>query len=127
MKKYILILIALFILSLSCFSCAPAVDLVLSGKIENGTRVIEVKASQFKFAPDPIVVKLGEKVKLVVTSADVAHGLAIEEFKVNLVIPAQETKTVEFVVDQEGAFRVFCSVYCGSGHTHMQAKLIVQK
>jgi len=127
MKKYILIFVALFILAVSHFSFVYAADLEASGKIEDGVRVIEVKASQFKFQPDPIVVKLGEKVKLVVTSADVTHGLAIGEFKVNLTIPTQETKTVEFIADQAGSFRVFCSVYCGSGHTHMQAKLIVQK
>lgn len=127
MKKYILIFVALFILTVSHFSFVYAVDLEASGKIEDGVRVVEVKASQFKFQPDPIVVKLGEKVKLIVTSADVTHGLAIGEFKVNLTIPSQETKTVEFIADQAGSFRVFCSVYCGSGHTHMQAKLIVQK
>jgi len=101
-------------------------DFRLSGKLENGIRIVEVKASQYKFEPDPIEVKLGEKVRLVVTSTDVAHGLAIDEFKINLSVSPQETKTVEFTADKKGTFHAYCNVYCGSGHGHMHASLIVK-
>ncbi len=98
----------------------------LSGKLKDGIRVIEVKASKYKFDPDPIVVKLGERVRLVVTSTDVAHGLAISEFKVNLSVPAGKTETIEFVADKKGTFYAYCSVYCGPGHGNMRASFIVQ-
>ena len=100
--------------------------LELSGKLENGIRVIEIKALRYKFEPDPIVVRLGEKVRLVVTSADVAHGIAISEFNVKLSVPAGKTESVEFVVDKQGEFRAYCSVYCGSGHGQMHASFIVK-
>jgi len=99
----------------------------LSGRIEDGIRVIEVKASRYKFKPDPIVVSLGEKVRLVVTSADVAHGIVIPEFSVNLSIPAGKTESVEFVAERKGTFHAHCSVYCGPGHAHMHASLIVKE
>jgi cytochrome c oxidase subunit II len=98
----------------------------LSGKVENGIRIVEVKALRYKFEPDPIVVRLGEKVRLVVTSIDVAHGIAILEFKINLSVPAGKTENVEFVADKKGSFPAYCSVYCGSGHGHMQASLVVK-
>lgn len=99
----------------------------LSGKLENGIRIIEVKASRYKFEPDPVVVRLGEKVRLVVTSTDVAHGIAISEFDVKLSVPAGKTESVEFVADKEGSFYAYCSVYCGSGHGKMQGVLRVVK
>jgi cytochrome c oxidase subunit 2 len=101
-------------------------NLELSGKVENGIRVIEVKASQYKFEPDPIIVRLGEKVRLVVTSIDVAHGLAIPEFNINLPVAAGKIESLEFIADKKGLFHVHCSVYCGSGHAHMHASFIVQ-
>ena len=98
-----------------------------SGELVNGIRVIEVKASKFKFEPDPIVVKQGEKVRLVATSTDVKHGLAIPEFKVNVVTEVGKTSTVEFIADKTGEFRTHCSVFCGIGHGNMQGTLVVKK
>lgn len=97
-----------------------------SGRVENGVRIIEVKASRYKFEPDPIVVRLGEKVRLVVTSTDVTHGLAISEFRVNLSVPVGKTKDVVFVADKKGTFHAHCSVYCGEGHAKMHATFIVK-
>jgi cytochrome c oxidase subunit 2 len=102
-------------------------DVSLSGVVENGLRVIEVKASQYKFEPDPIVVKLGERVRLVVTSADVAHGIAIDDFNVNLSVPEKQTKEVEFTADKKGTFHAHCSVYCGTGHARMHGAFIVKE
>ncbi|MEK6567413.1 MAG: DUF1573 domain-containing protein [Candidatus Omnitrophota bacterium] len=97
-----------------------------SGSLEDGVRVVELKASQYKFAPDPIVVKKGERVRLVAKSLDVGHGISIPEFKLNLSIPAGKESTVEFSADKEGTFTSYCSVYCGTGHGKMQGKLIVK-
>ena len=130
MKKYFIFIIGLFLvvfMSLYCFAASPAGEqLELSGKLENGIRSIEVKALRYKFEPDPIVVRLGEKVRLIVTSIDVAHGLAIPEFNVKLSIPAAKTEHIEFIADKQGEFQAYCSVYCGPGHGHMHASFIVK-
>ncbi|MBU4251940.1 MAG: cupredoxin domain-containing protein [Candidatus Omnitrophica bacterium] len=133
MKKHFSFIAGLFLVmftSLYCFAASPAEEISkhpeLSGKLENGVRVIEVKASRYKFEPDPIVVGLGEKVRLIVTSADVAHGLAIQELNVKLSIPAGKTEHIEFIADKQGEFQAYCSVYCGPGHGHMQASFIVK-
>lgn len=133
MKKYLSFIIGLFLvmfMSLHCFAASPAEEISkhpeVSGKLDNGIRVIAVKASRYKFEPDPIVVRLGEKVRLVVTSTDVAHGIVIQEFNVKLSIPAGKTERIEFIADKQGEFQAYCSVYCGSGHGRMRASFIVK-
>lgn len=101
--------------------------LELSGRLENGVRIVEVKAYQYKFEPDPIVVRLGEKVRLVVTSTDVSHGIAISEFNINVPVPAGKTEDIEFTADKKGTFLAYCSVYCGQGHRNMKTKLVVEE
>jgi cytochrome c oxidase subunit II len=88
-------------------------------------REIKVAARRFAFEPKTITVRKGEQVKLIVTSEDVAHGIAIEEFGVDQRIDAKQTKTVEFTASKEGRFRISCSVFCGDGHGDMEGELVV--
>ena len=145
MRKYLIFIAVLFLtisISSYCFAdnltdnefksisqkviTGSSMNAEFSGRLENRVRVVEVQAMRYKFVPDPIVVRLNEKVRLVVTSADVAHGFAIPEFNVNLSVPAGKTVNIEFVPDKKGTFLAYCSVYCGPGHGHMQAKFIVK-
>jgi cytochrome c oxidase subunit 2 len=100
--------------------------LALSGEVKNGIRIIDVKAFKYGFDPDPIVVNQGDKVQVDVQSTDVAHGFAIANYNVDVRIPARETKSVVFIADTKGVFDIVCSVFCGAGHGHMKAKLIVK-
>jgi cytochrome c oxidase subunit 2 len=137
MKKYLILVIVstlvLFVGLVSHAFCLEGVNKQsnkkpeLSGKVVDGVREIKVVASRYKFVPDPILVKLGEKVRLIVTTVDVTHGLSLPEFKINLGIEPGETETAEFVADKEGSFGFFCSVYCGPGHPDMHGKFIVIK
>lgn len=83
-------------------------------------------AKQWSFSPSTITVNKGDTVKLSITSTDVIHGLAINEFNVNVRLPVGETKIVEFVADKTGTFSFYCSVRCGSGHSGMRGQLIVK-
>jgi cytochrome c oxidase subunit II len=93
-----------------------------------GAEAIEVRltAKRFKFEPDRIEVREGERVRLVLHSADVTHGIEIEEFGVALEVPkGGEVVSVEFVADRAGTFRFVCSEYCGAGHRGMKGALVV--
>src|SRR3989338_135036 len=105
---------------------AKVLDREFSGQLEDGIRVIKLKASKYKFEPDPMVVKKGEKIRLVAASSDVPHGISIADFKVNLTIPAGKSNSVEFIADKEGSFPVHCSVFCGPDHNKMRGTLIVK-
>jgi cytochrome c oxidase subunit 2 len=87
---------------------------------------INVIAKRFSFTPNPIKVKLGERVRLNITSQDVTHGFALPEFGINEIIPAGQTITIEFTANKKGTFAFNCSVVCGAGHSIMKGVLIVE-
>ena len=97
----------------------------LSGQMVSGVREITVEAFQYGFKPDPIVVKEGERVRIIAKSTDVKHGLGIEDFSINAELPPGEEKVVELTPDKAGEFHIHCTVYCGSGHGDMHGTLLV--
>ena len=89
-------------------------------------RTIEVVAKRFAFEPARIEVTEGERVRLVVKSADGVHGVEIKKFKVNKKVPrGGDAVTIEFVASAAGEFPILCSEYCGDGHEDMKGMLIV--
>jgi cytochrome c oxidase subunit 2 len=88
-------------------------------------REIKVVARKFEFQPATITVRKGEPVKLIVTSEDVDHGIAIEAFGIDQQVKARQTKVIELTPDREGKFEFTCSVFCGDGHPRMVGQLIV--
>ena len=89
-------------------------------------REIAVTAKQWQFSPNPIRVKLGERVRLRIKSVDVAHGFALPDFGINEVLQPGKEVVVEFTADKKGTFSFFCSVQCGVGHSNMRGSLIVE-
>jgi len=70
-------------------------------------------------------VPLKKPVKLIMTSRDVIHSLAIPSFKIKQdVVPGMYT-SLWFNANQEGQFHMFCTEFCGTGHSSMLAKLHV--
>ena len=89
-------------------------------------RTVEVVAKRFGFEPSRIEVTEGERVKLVVKSADGVHGVEIKKFKVNKKVPrGGDPITIEFVASTAGEFPILCSEYCGDGHEDMKGMLVV--
>jgi len=89
-------------------------------------RVIEVVAKKFAFEPARIEVIEGERIRLVVTSADGVHGIGIKKFRVEKSVPrGGAAVTIDFVASAAGEFPVLCSEYCGSGHEEMKGMLVV--
>ena len=86
---------------------------------------IEITAKNWEFDPGVITVNKGDKVRLRVKSLDVAHGISIPDFGVNLKVNPGEEATAEFVADKTGEFDFRCNVYCGEGHGEMTGTLIV--
>jgi cytochrome c oxidase subunit 2 len=97
-----------------------------SGKVKDGVRVVEYDAFQYGFAPDPLVVRAGEQVRLLVKSRDVSHGAMIPEVDFSTEISTTERKAAEFTAPATpGEYPVFCSVFCGPGHGDMRGRLVV--
>ena len=89
-------------------------------------REIPVVAKRFAFEPSRVEVTEGERVRLVVTSADGVHGVEIKKFKVNKKVPRGGDKvTIDFVAGAPGEYPILCSEYCGNGHEEMKGTLVV--
>jgi cytochrome c oxidase subunit 2 len=89
--------------------------------------VIDVVVKRFAFEPAEIEATVGERLRLVIKSADGVHGLEIKKFKVSKSIPRGSSGvTVDFAVTEEGRFPILCSEYCGDGHDDMRGTLVVK-
>jgi len=132
MKKLIIILATLLVFAggifvfLRNFSDNEDTSTPASVINDSAVREIEVTAKQWEFIPATITVSQGDKVRLKITSIDVAHGLALPDFDVSAYLAPGKTTTVEFEADKKGTFSFFCNVICGRGHNQMRGVLIVQ-
>ncbi|MGD0519441.1 MAG: cytochrome c oxidase subunit II [Thermoguttaceae bacterium] len=70
-------------------------------------------------------VPLDEPVRLIMTSQDVIHGLYIPAFRINLdVVPGRYNK-IWFRAVEPGEYQLYCTQYCGTGHSDMTTKVVV--
>jgi cytochrome c oxidase subunit 2 len=93
--------------------------------VQDEAREIRIVAKRFAFEPGRIEVTVGERVRLVVASADGVHGIEIKKFKVNKKVPRGGEAAIEFVASAVGEFPILCSEYCGDGHDEMKGMLVV--
>jgi cytochrome c oxidase subunit 2 len=64
-------------------------------------------------------------VKLAITSADVLHSLFIPAYRIKEdAVPGRETR-LWFLPDEVGSYDLFCTEYCGVGHSTMITKVAV--
>jgi cytochrome c oxidase subunit 2 len=103
-----------------------AKDHVSRSVAQDEPREITVVAKRFSFEPARIEVTEGERVRLVVKSADGVHGLEIKRFNVARTVPrGEQGVTIDFTASAAGEFPILCSEYCGDGHDDMKGMLVV--
>jgi cytochrome c oxidase subunit II len=108
------------------WSIADAGSASAASQAARPVKEIAVVAERFKFTPDRIEVNQGDHVRLTVRSADGTHGLAIKKLKLDLEVPKGGAPAVlEFDATTPGEYQISCSEYCGRGHSHMKAVLVV--
>jgi cytochrome c oxidase subunit II len=92
-------------------------------------KTFEVVARRFVFEPATIEVTEGDRVRLIVRSADGPHGVEIKQFRVNKAVPrakpGDSPVIIEFVASVAGTFPIVCSEECGKGHKDMTGSLVV--
>jgi cytochrome c oxidase subunit 2 len=72
-----------------------------------------------------LVVPVGKPVKLLMSSQDVIHSFFVPDFRVKMdVLPNRYTITW-FEALNVGEFDIFCTEYCGKGHSEMLGKVKV--
>ena len=85
-----------------------------------------IVAKDFRYSPERIEVTQDDLVKLTVRSEDLAHGFAIDEYRIAKRIPAGGSTTFEFRADRAGTFRFYCNLTSEGGHSQMQGELVVR-
>ncbi len=76
---------------------------------------------------DVLRVPVNKPVKLIITSTDVIHSLYIPAFRIKEdAVPGMKTY-LWFNASEPGTYDIFCTEYCGVGHSHMLSKVIVMK
>ena len=68
---------------------------------------------------NPLVVPVGKKIRIVITSGDVIHGFYVPQLGVNQYGIPGFIKDVWFKIDQPGTYRGYCSQICGKEHAYM--------
>lgn len=82
---------------------------------------INISAKTFEFNPAEIQAKVGDTVRFTMSNDSGMHGIALDEFGMNL----KEGETFEYVVTEAGEFQFYCSIPCGQGHDNMTGTLNV--
>lgn len=89
-------------------------------------RLVDVVVRRFAFEPATIEAVEGERLRVLVRSADGPHGFEIKRFKVSKEIPrGTDPVAIEFTVSEAGTFPILCSLFCGDGHNDMKGTLVV--
>jgi cytochrome c oxidase subunit 2 len=95
--------------------------------------VVRVTARQWSWTFDyangketnVLKVPVRKPIKLLITSADVLHSLFIPAYHIKEdAVPGRETH-LWFLPDQLGSYDLFCTEYCGVGHSDMITKVEV--
>jgi len=117
MRHHLPLLTAVGVVCLVALPATPAAPRVaLAAMRADEPRVIEVVARRFAWEPAEIQVTVGERVRLVLRTADGLHGIELKKFKIAKEIPrGNKAVTVEFTADEAGRFPFLCSEYCGDG------------
>lgn len=72
-------------------------------------------------------VPMGRPIKLTMTSQDVIHSFFVPSFRIKQdVLPGRYT-TTWFQATQVGQYHLFCTQYCGTGHSAMTGYVIVME
>lgn len=99
---------------------------VLATEDDGEVKEFHIKLSRYSYSPSVIRVKEGERVRLLLEGMDIEHGFYIDGYDLNVKVRHAERKTLEFIADKRGAFKIRCSVVCGPLHPFMTGKLVVE-
>jgi len=77
------------------------------------------------YVDENLHVPVGEPVRLLMTSKDVIHSLSIPDFRLKMdLVPGRDTKTW-FNATRPGTYDLYCTEYCGTGHSQMLSSVVV--
>jgi cytochrome c oxidase subunit 2 len=84
-------------------------------------------AQQWSFDPSVLRLRAGSPYRLRMMAIDVSHGASLQLGRASQIIRLRPGIVVDRLITftRRGEYLLYCTVYCGLGHDHMSAKLVV--
>lgn len=127
-KKATLLLSIVLVILLT--ACSNNNNDVSASNSDNGTNTniipedeIIITATNYDFDQKEYHLKKGVPVKIIFENESGNHGIVVPELKLQL---NSKNSSQVIIPEETGTFEMTCSVMCGSGHSGMSAKVIVE-
>ncbi len=97
---------------------------------DEGGKPIDVylMAMQFSYTPGVLRLESGVPYRFRMMSMDVNHGASIHTGFAGHIMrrPARAMMEMVMTFSEPGEYMIYCTVYCGDGHSQMKGKIIVE-
>lgn len=125
MKRMAILLSIVFVIALTAcgsINSSEGNTNTAEPEIEAETELI-ITATNYSFDQEEYHLKKGVPVKIIFQNDSGNHGILVPEFELQL----NSKKSSKVIIPEEaGTFEMTCSIMCGSGHSAMRAKIIVE-
>jgi len=108
-----------------CIPYGQAYDEGRIVQLDDSLYQVYMVAQMWSFEPSEIRVPVGAEVDFFLTSKDVVHGFQIADKNANMMAVYGGFNKTTVTFDKPGVFPIVCHEYCGTGHQHMMAEVIV--
>jgi heme/copper-type cytochrome/quinol oxidase subunit 2 len=89
-------------------------------------RIIDVTVSRSAIVPDQIAIRIGERVRLRMTSTDGAHACRVDGLRIDAPIPADGAAVaVDITPAQAGIFQIECTDDRGPARSSVSGRFVV--
>ena len=105
---------------------ALAADAAAGQQHEPSLRQVAVSASKYAFAPSRIEVAQDDLVRIELRTADIAHSLTIDGYRISKRVSPGAPVAFEFRADREGTFPFYCTLQIDDGCRQMRGELVVR-
>jgi heme/copper-type cytochrome/quinol oxidase subunit 2 len=89
-------------------------------------RRVSIVASKYAFEPGRIEVAQSDLVRIELRTADIAHSLTIDGYRISKRVNPGAPVTFEFLADREGTFPFYCNLQIDDGCRQMRGELVVR-
>ena len=99
------------------------------GSAQRGEPIdVYLMAMRFSYMPNVLRLEHGVPYRFRMMSMDVNHGVSIHTGFAGHIMrrPAQTMSEMVMTFPDPGDFMIYCTVYCGVGHSQMKGKIIVE-
>jgi cytochrome c oxidase subunit 2 len=128
--------LATFLVFVAIFGWAAAQDFTQLAPTPPGSLEIHVLAKQWMWKTqhpggqseiDALHLPAHQPVRLILNSQDVIHSFYVPAFRVKMDVVPGHTEELHFEATTPGTYRLYCSEFCGTDHSHMLGDIVVME